>query len=296
MDKGDKLIERISRISEISKEEIIEKVDAKKKKLSGLISQEGAAQIVAAEMGVILGEERVKIEELDSNMRKAHVVGKITKLYPIREYNKNGREGKIGSFQLGDETSNIRTVLWDSHHIDLLENETLKEGEVVEISNAGVRNGELHLSGFSDIKKSNEKLGEVKTEKETEEVNLKDVEVGQKVKLRAVIVQAFEPRSFESKDDGKKKGILNVVLDDGTETIRGVLFGEQINKLGLTDEEIFSVEKFNEKKLEILGNENYFFGNIRNNDYFGKKEMIINGVQEVDPEKLLEELKNKKIS
>ena len=78
MDKGDKLIERISRISEISKEEIIEKVDAKKKKLSGLISQEGAAQIVAAEMGVILGEERVKIEELDSNMRKAHVVGKIT--------------------------------------------------------------------------------------------------------------------------------------------------------------------------------------------------------------------------
>ena len=186
--------------------------------------------------------------------------------------------------------------MWDSHHIDLLENETLKEGEVVEISNAGVRNGELHLSGFSDIKKSNEKLGEVKTEKETEEVNLKDVEVGQKVKLRAVIVQAFEPRSFESKDDGKKKGILNVVLDDGTETIRGVLFGEQINKLGLTDEEIFSVEKFNEKKLEILGNENYFFGNIRNNDYFGKKEMIINGVQEVDPEKLLEELKNKKIS
>src|SRR3989338_5539648 len=52
---------------------------------------------------------------------------------------------------------------WDMHHIQLLESGGLKEGEVISISGASVRNGELHLSSFSDLKKSTEVIEGVVT-------------------------------------------------------------------------------------------------------------------------------------
>jgi ssDNA-binding replication factor A large subunit len=294
MDNYESLKERISRSAGVEKEEIERKVEAKRAKLSGLISKEGAAQIVAAELGIHFDEERMKISELVQGMKRANVVGKVTRVFPIREFNKNGREGKIGSFLVGDESANTRAVLWDVHHIELLEKNKIKEGDIIEISNGSVRNGEIHLSGFSDIKLSKEKLTEVKTERSFEEGKLKDVRAGINMKLRAVIVQTFEPKFFDAKDgSGKKVPLLNIVLDDGSETIRAVLFGDSINKLGLSENEVFSLEKFNERKADFLGEEMIFSGNFRNNKFFNRVEMAIDNVEEIDVEKLVAELEAK---
>jgi len=140
-----KLLDRITRSSSIEKEEIERKIEAKRAKLSGLISKEGAAQIVAAELGINFDQEKLKISEIIQDMKRVNVIGKIVRMNAVREYNKNGREGKIGSFLLADETSNIRTVLWDTNHIELIEKGEIKEGSVVEISNGGVRNGDKKL-------------------------------------------------------------------------------------------------------------------------------------------------------
>jgi hypothetical protein len=294
MDNYENLVERIAKSSGESKEDIIRKVEAKRAKLSGLISKEGAAQIVAAELGVSFDDERLKIAELVQGMKRANCLGKITKLFPVREYNKNGREGKIGSFLLGDETSNVRVVLWDIHHIDLIEKGKLKEDVNIEISNASVRNGEMHLSGFSDIKISKEKVEDVMTDRVLEEKKLSEVRVGQNMKTRAVIVQTFQPKYFDAKDgSGEKRALLNIVLDDGTETIRAVLFGENIKKLGLNDEEIFSLEKFEQKKMELLGDERIFSGNLRTNTFFNNLEMAIDNVENVNPDELVKELEAK---
>ena len=45
----EKILERISRSSGVEKEELDRRVEAKRAKLSGLISKDGAAQIIAAE-------------------------------------------------------------------------------------------------------------------------------------------------------------------------------------------------------------------------------------------------------
>ena len=87
--------------------------------------------------------------------------------------------------------------------------------------------------------------------------------------------------------------MLNVVLDDGTETIRAVLFGDVIKKLGLTDEEISSAEKFNEKKDNLLGDEKFFSGNFRTNNFFNRTEMSIEDVEGVDVDELVKELEAK---
>jgi len=307
MENYDKLVERISKSANLSAEEIERKVEAKKAKLSGLISKEGAAQIVAAEMGINLDMERLKLNEIFSGMKRASVIGKVVDIFPVREYSKNGRSGKVANLRIADESGNARVVLWDNSHIALIEQGKVVKGNVIEISNANVRNGELHLSAFSDIKLSNEKVDNVMAEKVFEGLKLKDIKVGQSAKIRAIIVQAFEPRYFEvcpeckkrafegeCKVHGKisplKRALLSIVLDDGSSTIRSVLFGESINKLGFTDEEIFSLDKFAEKKSYLLGEERIFSGSAKNNVLYNTTEFNIENSECIDLDNLIKEL------
>ena len=195
---------------------------------------------------------------------------------------------------MGDDSSNTRVVLWDVNHIALIEKGDLAEGTVVEISSVSVRNGEIHLSAFSDIRKSEEKLGDVLEQQVLRLGKLCDAKPGLNMKVRAVIVQSFEPKHFESKKNPGEKGVLlNVVLDDGTENIRAVLFGETIKKLGLSDDDLSSAEKFNLKKMDLLGEEMVFSGNFRTNKFFNNTEMSVNDVEKVEVSELVRELEAK---
>ncbi len=300
------LVERISRSSGLLVEDIERRIEAKRAKLSGLISKEGAAQVVASELGISFEKEKMKISELLSGMRKVNVIGKIIELFPIREYNKNNRQGKICSFVLADETGNIRSVLWDSNHIALFEQEKLKKEDIVEISNATMRNNELHLTGFSDIKLSNELIKEVKTEKIFYEKHIVELKQGESVGIRAIVVQMFEPRFFSvcpacskklnelgecvehGKVAGERRALLNLVLDDGSETIRAVLFSEQIEKIMNKGE--LEGEAFIKKRIEMLGKEMLFSGQVRKNQVFDNLEFSVSDVVEVDIDKLIEKL------
>ncbi len=301
------LVERIAKASGLETGEIERKVEGKRAKLSGLVSKEGAAQIVAAELGINFDKERMKISEIVSGMKRVNVIGKIINISPVRTFSKNGREGKVCNIVLADESSNIKLVLWDTNHISLFENNTFKLGDVIEVSNGQMRTGEIHLSSFGDIKLSNEKLNVVVSERVFNTVKLLDAKSGQSLKVRAVIVQVFDPRYFEvcpecgkralegeckvhGKIEPRKRALLNVVLDDGSETIRSVLFNEGISLLGFTDEEVYSLEKFLEKKNSILGEEKYFYGAVRTNALYNTTELSIEKVEPVDPTILITEL------
>jgi len=303
----EQLIDRISRSSGLTTEDLNRRVEAKRAKLSGLISKEGAAQVVAAELGISFDKEKMKVSELLSGMKRVNVVGKIIEMYPVRSYNKNNRQGKIGSFVLADDTSNIRVVLWDTNHIALIEQEKIKKNDVVEITNATIRNSELHLTGFSDIKLSGENLGEVKTERVFNERKIFNLKQGENVQIRAFIVQIFEPRFFtvcpscgkkvsetgECQEHGKvigeKRALLNLILDDGSETIRAVLFSEQIEKI-INKQELEDLNVFIGKRDELLGKEMYFAGQARKNKLFENLEIIVQDSREVDVDKLIAEL------
>ncbi|MBI2451674.1 DUF2240 family protein [Candidatus Pacearchaeota archaeon] len=310
MDNYEKLLERISKASKLEKEEIERKIEAKKAKLSGLISKEGAAQIVAAELGINFDQERLKISEIVSGMKRANVIGKVIKIDSIREYNKNGKQGKVANLWLADETSNIRVVLWDTNHIALIENGKIKEGSVIEISNGSMRNAELHLASFSDIKISKEEIENVVLEKEFSEKRFKDAKSGENLKSRAVIVNAFDPKYFEVCPECSKKAVekkcethgsvvpvkralVGIVLDDGTETMRSTLFMEQIKNLGITEEEIFITENHKKLKSKILGEEKFFSGQLRNNSLFNRVEFSISKIEEISPSELVTQLEAK---
>lgn len=297
MDAYSNLIEKISKHSQLSIEEIEKKVDSKKSKLSGLISKEGAAQIVAAELGISFENEMLKIKELTEGLRRANVTGKITRVFPVKEFSKNGRSGKFASFTLGDETSNVRVVLWDSNHVSLIESGNLNQGSVIEIRGASVKNGEIHVSAFSDIKPSDRKFDSVKETVAPTSGNFAEAKEGAFVNVRAFIVQTFEPRFFDSKkNEGEKGVLLNVVLDDGHATMRSVLFGESIKKLlSVNDDELFSLDVLNSKRAEIIGDEKMFTGSFRMNSFSNNLEFSIRGIEDFSVENVIKDLEGQKV-
>lgn len=303
----ERVVDKIAKHSGLNNEEVIRKIEAKRAKLSGLISQEGAAQIVAAELGINFENEKLKIEELLPGMRKVNIYGKIVSLFPVRTFKtQKGEEGKVLNFILADETSNIKVVLWDTNHISLVEKGEIGEGDVVDISNGSMRENEMHLGSFSEFKKSTRQIGEVKTDRIIREKTIKDFKLGDQLSVRAFIVQAFQPRFFEvNKETGKKlteedkaqgvstdrRALINLVLDDGTESMRAVLFNETLSAIGLKDLE--NQERLSYQMEALLGKEMIFSGNVRKNNFFNNEEFIVDGVKEVNLDELIANLEKK---
>ena len=298
----DRILEKIARASGVEKSEIENMIEARRSRLAGLISKEGAAQVIAAELGVTFENEKLKIDELLPGMKNVNITGKIISMFPVRSFKtKRGDESKVANMWIADDTSNIKIVLWDTNHVGLIESGEIKEGTVVEIKNAGMRDSELHLGNFSDIKPSTESFDKVVTERVLREKYISDFKTGENVATRAFIVQAFEPKFFNvcpecgkkvstegdsfvcmqhEKVIPQKRAVSTIVLDDGTESIRAVLFHETLNKLGLT--ELNDAERLSYQKEDTLGKEMVFVGNVRNNVFFNTPEFVVNDIREVD--------------
>ncbi len=87
-------------------------------------------------------EKTKKIEEL----REGEIVdirGTAENIIPMREFEKNGRKGKIASFELVEKNKRIRVVLWnDSAEMS----KYIKEKQPIKIEEGIVRNGEIHIT------------------------------------------------------------------------------------------------------------------------------------------------------
>jgi replication factor A1 len=300
----DKIVEKIAKYSGLKIEEVSRKIEAKRAKLSGLISQEGAAQIVAAELGINFENEKLKIDELLPGMRKINISGKIISLFPVRTFKtQKGEEGKVLNFILADETSNIKVVLWDTNHISLIEKGDVKENDVVDIGNASMRENEMHLGSFSEFKKSSKEMENVRVDRIVKEKKICDFKIGDQLSVRAFIVQSFQPKFFEvSKETGRKmtenereqgiptekRALINIVIDDGTESMRAVLFNENLSTLGLKDLE--NSERLSYQIEALLGKEMFFSGNVRKNNFFNNEEFIIDSLREVNLDDLIAQL------
>ncbi|MCG3261078.1 MAG: hypothetical protein H7644_15085, partial [Candidatus Heimdallarchaeota archaeon] len=161
----------------------------------------------------------------------------------------------------------------------------------------------------SEFKLSDELIENAKTERVVKEKNILDFKVGDDVSGRAFIVQAFEPRFFNVCPECKKKviqeeenficnehnkvipekrALINLVLDDGTETIRAVLFHDSLSIYDILGKE--NVEELSKQKQEIIGKEMIFSGNVRTNKFFNNPEFVVNGVDGVNMGELIGKL------
>lgn len=306
----DTILKLISEGSNLPVEEISRRIEAKRAKLSGLISKEGAAQIIASELGINFDRQKMKLCNLLTGMKRVNIVGKIIRLNRVVEYNKNGKSGKIGSFLLADETSNVRVVLWDVNHIGLIENGGVKEGDVVEIAGGDVRNAEVHLSGFADLKVSNVTFESVQTKPVMQSKTIDKITFNDNVSVRAFVVQLFGPTFYnvcpecnkrvsetnQCEAHGnvipKRNAILTLIVDDGTGNIRCVMFSDQLKKIA-TEQELENSETFMSKRKDLMGKELFIEGGVRKNKLSEIPEIFVNDVKDIDLDVLIKELETK---
>jgi replication factor A1 len=307
------IISKIKEKTSISDDEINNKIKAKLDQLSGLISKEGAAHIIANELGVKLFEQvsgKLQIKNILTGMRDVETVGKVIRKSEVRKFQVNSREGKVGNIFIGDETGTIRVVCWGSKTDELSK---INEGDIIKIKSGYIKenNGvkEIHLNDRSilSINPSGETITNVAKMVRPEATRKKITELNESsinVELFGTIVQSFEPRFFEVCPQCNKRVksidgtflceehknvvpsysyVLNLVLDDGTETIRTVFFRDQVNKLlGKTKDQVLEYRnktpEFEVVKNDLLGKQIKVTGRTTKNAMFDRLEFITNDV------------------
>ena len=79
-------------------------------------------------------EEITPISDVEPDTA-VNVIARITKIPPVRTYNKNGKDGQVASLELQDESGTISYTLWNKN-VDLIESLDLNDGDTVKILQA----------------------------------------------------------------------------------------------------------------------------------------------------------------
>ncbi len=301
----DELIKRISGSSNLDESELRERIMEKQRELSGLISEEGAAYIVAKELGISLlrKQERLLLSNVTAGMQNVDVIGKVARVFPIREFETEKGKGRVKNIILADSSGSVRLSLWN----DEIDAYQIGEGDVLHIRGFARQDNigepEIRLGRYGGIEKSDEVI-DAKIERRVERCFIRDLKEGQYRDVRAALLQVFETNPFYSvcKECGssveEKCGqhpdagadyemVISGIIDDGTESIRAVLFRENAEKiLGFSKDEARNI--FDGKKtLQAvfanieLGKEYIFEGRARKNDFFQRLEFIVGAVKDV---------------
>ncbi len=288
-----------------------ERIKNKINELSGLISEEGAAHIIANELGVELTPKEnadLKIKEIYAGMRNVSCSGKVVRKFEVREFSKGEKSGKVCSLILGDETATIRVVFWNEQ-VDLLNK--VEEGTILKVMDSYVRennnNREIHLGqkGSIELNPEGVSIGEVRQTTSFGRKTIQELQGGEtSVEIMGTVVQVFDPRYFNIDPETRKRVqeggelsyVMNAVLDDGTGTIRAVFWKNQTNRFLDMDEEKLGgfkedVGAFEDVKTDLLGEQFKLMGKVVKNEMFDRLEFSVQMVEKAKASEELERVK-----
>ena len=325
---AEEVVEKIVEETEMDEDEVQEKLEDKMEEFSGLVSEEGASHLVAKEHGVQIAAEEnedLKIDNIVPDMRKVHVKAKVLNISDVNTFERDDEEedGRVQNLVLGDETGTIRVTLWDEQ-TEIADK--IEEGVGIEIAGAytvedNQGSAELRLGDDVQVKMlDDDEVPEVddSNSMSTKEVSVREVnQEGNSYRVKGMLMKVYTSNPFyrvhpdtgdtvRENDDGEyltddgeevedPEGRLAVsgVIDDGTETIRTVFFGEQAREVLEVDEETekeMDVDTVEEAALESQGKELVVEGRTRFNDYFDRLEILCNSLEEVKTKEEIEHM------
>lgn len=233
----EQMVKKILESSKLGHDELMTRIRNKQEELSGFITLEGAANIVARELGIIFEHKEpevraLHIEDLIPGMSKVDIVARVARIHEPREFPRpSGRPGWVGSLLLQDGTGQIRLTLWDDK-TSLIKEGKLQKGTIVRVQNAYVRQGldeqpELSL-GMRGTIVANPDDPRVKELPPLVEVEVKVADLKQEmteVDILGRVVAVSECRVFERPDKTTGK-VSTLMLMDSTGQVRVSLWDD----------------------------------------------------------------------
>jgi len=233
----DELVTQIAGAAKLSEDDVRSKIAGKRVELSNLVSEAGAAHIIANELGVELStaaveEQRLQIHDIMEGMRSVNVFGRVRAVFEPREFEREGKKSKVGNFEIFDGTGSIRVVLW-GEQADLLR--SLKRDSIVQIKNGYVKAGfagiEVHISSRGSVEIEPKGKPTDLPPSEAKAKSISGLSAGeQSVDLTARISNIFPERTFLRKD-GSQGRVASLMLQDGTGLVRMSVWDSKVDSL-----------------------------------------------------------------
>ncbi len=145
-DFDDLIGELLASRPELSRAEVLEKIEEKKRTVgAGYLTDQGALFLVAGELGVSLRKEGVspdmRIGDLYIGANDVTVVARVLAVYPVTTYNrKDGGQGKYRRLTLFDGKNAVRLTVWEEG-LEQIEKSGIKPDMPVRIANGYVKQG-----------------------------------------------------------------------------------------------------------------------------------------------------------
>ena len=239
----EKIIEQIlSGRPEISREEVIERLEKEKMKTGGFISDKTLLRMIAAEFNVEFSHDkaltpRLSIRDLIPSLNDITLVGRVVAVFPPKAF-KGRKSGKVASLLVVDKSGILRVVLWNDK-TSLMQSGEIKVGQVIRFSHGYTREDrsgkvELHVGEKSEIE-TNLQGVEAKDYPTIGKFAVKIGDVTQVYKNKRVSIEGsvkklFSSSTFQRRDSSSGK-VMRFVLADETGEIPVVVWNEKANEL-----------------------------------------------------------------
>jgi replication factor A1 len=231
------MVEKILSNSNIGHDELMARIHNKQKELGGFVTMEGAANIVARELGIILEHREpevraLHIEDLIPGISKVDIVARVARIQEPREFQRSsGTSGWVGSLLLRDTTGQIRLTLWNDQ-TSLIKDGEVRKGGIIRVQNAYVRQGfdkqaELSLGtrGTTTVNPDDPRAAELPLLEEAA-VKISDLRREMtEVDILGRVAVVSDCRVFERPDKTTGK-VSTLILTDSTGQVRVSLWDE----------------------------------------------------------------------
>ncbi|MEM7826166.1 MAG: DUF2240 family protein [Candidatus Aenigmatarchaeota archaeon] len=323
----EEILKEIEKASGLSREEVVKRIEEKRKEFSDLLTEEGAAYLVANDFGLDLIEKKrrqLEIRNIVAGMKNVSFVGRVFNITPIVSFERiDGSVGKVVNVFIGDDTGFVRVPLWNDQ-VKLIEEGGIKIGDTVQVTNGiskeGIYGIEVSIGKYGLISKIEcddipdlEYLQKKYLFQPIKRMPIKDLSEG-RAEIVGTVVHVFKNKLFfeicpecentlvkkEQKFICSQHGevlpskalVITAIIDDGTANIRAVFFREQAEKvIQISAKELEEMEeekRFELVKEKLLGRELQLTGRVKKNLLFDRVEFIVNESKDLN---VLEESK-----
>ena len=173
-------------------------------------------------------EEITKIADIQPDT-KVNIIARIVRIPTIRSYEKNGKEGKVASLELKDDSGQISYTLWNKN-VELIKDLELEDGDTVKILQAQARE-RMNRDGENEITLTHWDGRIIKGDYEAPEVvqeftPIGDVSEQKDVSIMGIVSRLQDIKLFTRKTDNSEGKLRNFDVRDTTGEIRVTLWGD----------------------------------------------------------------------
>lgn len=220
--------------SDLTREQIQSLVDEKKREAQNLLSEEGAARLVAEEL--LVETEPVAVptmmtRDLVAGLNDVSLTGKVVASEPAKEFvRQDGSTGRVVKILLADQTGKIGCAVWDAK-ADLILKRGDLTGRTITIRHGYTRAGLAGEIEFNAGERSEITITPEPAPIETAVITpIGDIKEPV-IELNVLGIIHSNPRLYEFDRNGQKGTVLRTVLADSSGSIPLVAWNEKAEEL-----------------------------------------------------------------